>query len=471
MANPHKLLFLASLFFLFSLFFLTVLSFPSLPPQIPLFPSQENPLVPKLFLILPLAAIAFFNLANFLISQKLLKAGQNIAAFALPVLALISSAAVFFAILSLIRNFPISPLFPGEEKILSLAAPLTIGAIVGLGLTIFAILLGNRLRIFDKPHGPYPQVRPIPRFGALPIYLSFALLVPIFVPWDKHLAALLLGGGILAIVQTIDDLKPLPFYIQGAGQLLGALVLVAGGIGVDFIGNPLHPFLGEPLLFLDGFKIPLGIGERTFHITLLSDLFTILWVFALTNIVDWLDGLDGLAAGIAAIAAFTLIPVSLRVGTAETVLMASLLLGILIGFLPLNFYPAKIYLGGGAFLLGFWLAALSIFSGAKTGTALLVLAVPTIDAFVVIYNRIRRGQLPFLGDTTHLHHRILEKGFSPQTIVLLEWGICALLALFALTLQGFQKLFAIGVVFILAVVLNKLVLSPPEVEAPAKEKS
>ncbi|MDP1710469.1 MAG: undecaprenyl/decaprenyl-phosphate alpha-N-acetylglucosaminyl 1-phosphate transferase, partial [candidate division WWE3 bacterium] len=110
------------------------------------------------------------------------------------------------------------------------------------------------------------------------------------------------------------------------------------------------------------------------------------------------------------------------------------------------------------FLVGYLLAVLSIFSGAKTGTALLVLAIPIIDALYVIYSRIRSGKSPFVGDKTHLHHRLLKAGISHPQIVLTEWALVLVLAVAAIFLRGFAKFSAVGLVFLAVLLANKLIL-------------
>src|SRR3972149_1540164 len=216
-------------------------------------------------------------------------------------------------------------------------------------------------------------------------------------------------------------------------------------IKITFIGNPLWPYLAPR---------PLDFSA----IPYLSELITAAWIFALINVVDWLDGLDGVAGGIGTIAAVAIAAASFILGTPASALLGVVLAGVLLGFLPLNAPPAKIYLGGGAFLLGYFLAVLSIFSGAKTGTAILILAVPIIDAFLVILSRLRTGKSPFLGDQRHLHHRLMEAGISHPKIVFLEWAIVTALAVAAVVLRGPSKLAAVGLVLLAALLVNQQLL-------------
>uniref|UniRef100_A0A831Z161 Undecaprenyl/decaprenyl-phosphate alpha-N-acetylglucosaminyl 1-phosphate transferase n=1 Tax=candidate division WWE3 bacterium TaxID=2053526 RepID=A0A831Z161_UNCKA len=424
--------------------FAIIFSYPVLPSHVPLLFTAEQGLTTKVFLPAVPALAVIFLLGNAVVSELLLRKRENAAAIFPAFLSLLVSIILTDSLFRILRIFPL-PSSAFEEAIYPLLLPFSTAILLGLGTTFAVSAAARRLKIFDRPHGPYPDVRPIPRLGALPLFVTFAATALLFLPLDAALKGFLLGMGILALIQTIDDVRPLPFWIQGLGHLAAAGAVVWGGIRITFIGNPLWPFIPPQYLAFDA-------------IPYLSELVTVVWIFALINVVDWLDGLDGLAAGVGTIAAGTIVASSLLLDTPASALLGIILAGTLLGFLPLNFYPAQIYLGGGAFLLGYLLAVLSIFSGAKTGTALLVLAVPIIDALYVIYSRVRTGKSPFVGDQTHLHHRLLKAGISHQKIVLEEWALVATLAIAAVLLRGFAKLAAVGLVFLAALLANRLLL-------------
>jgi UDP-GlcNAc:undecaprenyl-phosphate GlcNAc-1-phosphate transferase len=153
------------------------------------------------------------------------------------------------------------------------------------------------------------------------------------------------------------------------------------------------------------------------------------------NAINWLDGLDGLAAGVVAIAALMFAWHSYNLGQVTVPLLPLALAGALLGFLPFNFAPAKIFLGSvGAYLLGYQMATLSILSPAKLSTALLVLAIPIIDVAWLVLNRIRHGRNPLSADRGHLHFRLADSGLSTRKIVLgyylvtILFGLVAVLA-------------------------------------------
>lgn len=435
--------------------FALLLAYPSLPNEVPLLFTAGQGLAAKAFLwSVPLIALLFW-IGDAIASELLLRQREEAAALFPAFLSVFGSVILSSALVRILRIFPI-PTFSFEKELYPLLLPFGTAIVLGLILTGATLGIAKRLHLFDKPHGPYPQVRPIPRLGAVPLFLSFAAVSLLFLPVSPSLKGLLLGGAIVTLVQSIDDIFPLPFWLQGTSHLLAGVAVVLGGTTVNFIGNPLWPYLGSQYFHLDAFPY-------------LSEAFTIVWVFAFINVVDWLDGLDGLAAGIGTIAGLAIAAISILLGTPTTAVLGIILAGTLIGFLPLNFFPARIYLGGGAFLLGYLLAGLSIFSGAKTGTAILVLAIPIIDAVLVILSRVRSGKSPFLGDRSHLHHRLMKAGLSHPQIVLLEWAVVGALAAAAVVLRGLAKFAAIGLVFLAALIANRLLLR--KVESKSQKES
>jgi UDP-GlcNAc:undecaprenyl-phosphate GlcNAc-1-phosphate transferase len=462
---PFKILFAASLTAIVSSFVALIAAFPSLPPEVPLLFTAGETLTAKWLLFLIPAFALFFFLTDAYFTDQLLDQNEPAAAIFPAFLNIMVNFLLAFSLFRIVRLYPTAPL-PFEEIFYPLLFPFLTATTLSLLLTTAIKRASKKLKLTDKPHGAFPTVRPVPRLGAIPLYLTFAACSLTLLPLDKHLVALLIGGGIITLVQSVDDIRPLPFWVQGIGHLLAILAIIIGGVGVDYIRNPLHPLIGDRLIFLDRWQIPIAWRGVVYHFTVLADLLAVVWIFALVNIVDWLDGLDGLAAGVGTIAGVAVIAISIIAATPATALLGAILVGALIGFLPSNFYPARIYLGGGAFLLGYLLAALSIFSGAKTGTALLVLALPIIDALYVIYRRVREKRSPFHGDTTHLHHRLLEKGLSQPQIVSLEWGIVALLAIAALLLSGIYKLIGFLAVFTGALLLNRWLLRRPAAKGP-----
>jgi len=167
---------------------------------------------------------------------------------------------------------------------------------------------------------------------------------------------------------------------------------------------------------------------------------TTLWIVGMLNSANFIDGLDGLLAGIALIAATTLGVISLVDPVSPQPLVAvlcALLAGSLLGFLPFNFHPARVFIGtAGVFAVGYALAVLSIMGTAKVAVALLVLGVPVIDTFWIIIRRVSQKRSPFDADRGHFHHRLLDLGLSHRGAVLMIYAICIALAALSLVLSG-----------------------------------
>jgi UDP-GlcNAc:undecaprenyl-phosphate GlcNAc-1-phosphate transferase len=153
------------------------------------------------------------------------------------------------------------------------------------------------------------------------------------------------------------------------------------------------------------------------------------------NTVNWLDGLDGLAAGVSAIVATVLAVHMIREGQYSVALLPMALLGATLGFLPFNFNPARVFMGSsGSYFLGWGLAALGIIAGAKVATVLLAMGLPIMDVAWLIYHRWRRGGKPGFNGRDHLHHRLVDIGFTQRQIVLGYYLFCTAFGALALGL-------------------------------------
>lgn len=291
------------------------------------------------------------------------------------------------------------------------------------------------------------HARPTPRLGGVPLYAAFVSAVGIswLLPVPRpdvqepyRVAGVLLGATIILLVGVLDDKRPLPPWPQLAGQTAAGVAALLLGVRADFVANPFGGTLDFPLW--------------------LAVAFTLFWILGATNTVNWLDGLDGLAAGVTAIAASVLMLHSLRLGQQSIALLALALAGATLGFLPYNFYPARIFLGGGAYLLGYLLGTLSIIGGTKGATLLLVLGIPILDTAWQIFARLRRGRSPMQAGREHLHHRLFALGLSQPRVVALYYALSLAFGALAIGLStGLEKLVAITVVvLVLAIILTVL---------------
>ncbi len=323
---------------------------------------------------------------------------------------------------------------------------------LGTSLLLIPIadVLGKRFGITAKPDArrrTEGDQRRVSRLGGTAIFGGFTLAVIAaqFLPVERQdpyelirLIGLLLGGTVIFAIQLLDDIFDFSSLPQFMGQYAGAAIAIAFQIFIQYVSNP---FTGQQT---DPFP----------HIVTVTLSF--FWIVGMVNTMNWLDGLDGLAGGVAVIAGLMLfINSAFRVEPAQTSvsLLHLALVGASLGFLLHNFYPSRIFMGGGAPYLGFLLATLSIIGGAKMATILLVMGLPLVDAVWQVFNRARSGRNPFTGDRGHLHFRLLDLGWSQRRIVLAYYYFCTFFGVLALIIESeLYKFIALGVMIALVMV-------------------
>jgi UDP-GlcNAc:undecaprenyl-phosphate GlcNAc-1-phosphate transferase len=329
-----------------------------------------------------------------------------------------------------------------------LLQPLILSFGISFAVTPLVIWIYRRFGWVDDPkknnHPKVVHTKPVPRGGGIPIFLAVGLLSLYFLPLDKHLIGILLGALTLVIVGILDDIYDLNPKIRLVANFLSALLVIGSGVGIAFVSNP----FGEGLIYLNEPQIPIYLLGKVRTIWILADLFALFWIAGLMNFMNWSKGLDGQLPGVAAIAAIVVALLSLKFSADitqwEVTALALLVAGAYLGFLPWNFFPQKIMPGyGGGALAGYFLAILAILSTTKVGTLLVVLGIPIIDALFVIIRRIMTGQSPLKGDTRHLHHTLMQLGWSKRKIAFFYWIITAGLGFIALQLNSRQKFYTI----------------------------
>lgn len=270
------------------------------------------------------------------------------------------------------------------------------------------------------------------RFGGLSLISAFLLTVAL----DRNVVltyswwGIILASSIILLFGLWDDVREISWKVQMAVQVFVAGIAVTFGIRMMSIPNP----FGETI-FLDA-------GYLAF----LGAMLTVLWIIVVMNAINWADGIDGLSGGLAFIGFMTIFFLSLRpeVNQPPVAILSLALAGSSLGFLSFNAYPARIFAGtSGAWFLGFMLATLAVFSGTKIATTLSVLALPILDAVWVVFDRIRSGVSVFAPDRRHLHHRLLEKGWSARRIDTFFYGIAVSLAFIALHTGAVGKLYTL----------------------------
>ena len=341
---------------------------------------------------------------------------------------------------------------------MSFVLPFVISFSACLILTPIIANLARKFNFVDDPkkrrHPATIHKKVIPRAGGIAIYLAFVAVTLLFLPMSQKLLGIILGGLVLVIVGVVDDRYDLKNPYKLVLQVIAAILVVAGGVGINFITNPFYllGFLNtsSEVIRLDTFRIVFDFWG-THSIVILADLFALFWIVWVINMVNFSAGVDGQMPGIVLISLLVIFIASLRFYPADQnqLIVSKIALigsGATLGFLIYNFYPAKIFPGdSGSYFLGYLVAVAAILSGAKVGTAILVMAVPLIDGVFTIIRRIASGTSPFLGDRGHLHHRLMELGFGQRRVALFYWLLCAILGAIALLLPSSEKLFA-GVV-------------------------
>ena len=272
----------------------------------------------------------------------------------------------------------------------------------------------------------------------MPIYLGILLGILIFIPIDRTVMYIALAGALVVIIGLLDDRYDLSPYLRFGGNIVCAALVVFSGVHIPFITNPAGGILHFTNISysLAGFSISLG------------QVLAVIWIVWVMNMLNWSKGVDGQMPGIAVISAVIIGIASLRFAQITPEIFSAsqlsfVVAGSALGFLYYNFYPAKIFPGYSATILGFMIGILSIVSGVKLATAILVMGVPIADGIFTISRRVLSKHSPFKHDRGHLHHLLLERGLSQSRIALLYWVMSFLLGLFALNLSSRGKLFAI----------------------------
>ena len=289
-----------------------------------------------------------------------------------------------------------------------------------------------RRGLVDRPGGRKVHETPIPRLGGVAIFLGVAVAVAaqiygeLRLGWGDTLVAdgsleprtiaVLVGMTLVFLVGLWDDLSNLTPGMKFAGQLVAAGVVVASGLRIEYIGNP----LGGGLIDLGLISIPI----------------TLIYIVGFTNVINLIDGLDGLAAGVSAIAATSLLVLAAQGNRLDAAAMAAAVIGACIAFLRYNFNPASIFMGdSGALFLGFTLSVISLMGVMKSTAAialavpLLIIGVPIFDTATAIIRRLLHQRPIQEADKGHIHHRLLGRGFNQRQTVLIIYVWCIALAL------------------------------------------
>ena len=349
-------------------------------------------------------------------------------------------------------------------------------------------LITGVVRIFARRVGAVTPIRerdvhsvPTPRMGGVAVYLGVAaaILMAYKLPAlsaafvsNTEILGVLVAGGVICFVGVLDDRFDLSAITKLAGQVLAAGLLVLFGVQWLFFRVPTGPGGGDGNIYV------LGREQQV--------ILTVLLAVLLVNAMNFIDGLDGLLAGVALITALAsfvfsshVLSVSGNNGLAQPPLIAAALAGACLGFLPHNFYPAKIFMGdSGAMFIGVTMAAAITSTAGKIdpstyplGTrssialvapllvALALVLIPLLDFFLAVIRRTRAGRSPMSADRQHLHHRMLQLGHTHRGAVLIFylWALVVAGGAVAIGYFRWQLVlgpWAVGVLTALALSLN-----------------
>jgi UDP-GlcNAc:undecaprenyl-phosphate GlcNAc-1-phosphate transferase len=332
-------------------------------------------------------------------------------------------------------------------------------------LTLLSILIAikvfPKIGLMDRPHKYGLARKPIPYPGGILLYIVFCALALIFFEPTIKLIGLLVGGALLVGVSFIDDRIELPPWLRLFVQVMVGLIMVAVGIGITKITNPFGGYIP-----LDQVKLTVDWGQTISTLMVFSAIFTVFWIILLVNTMNWLDGIPGLVSGITVIASLTLFFLSISdlVNQPEIATMAIIVAMIAFAFWLFDFYPPKVLLGdSGSMFFGLLLAVMAIFSGGKIATAFLILGFAILDALYVIVHRIFNKKAPWKGGewdkfrkAVHLHHRLLQFGFSERQVLIFIYIISAIFGVSALFLGTRGKFWDIVVLFVATFILGMI---------------
>jgi len=313
------------------------------------------------------------------------------------------------------------------ELIGQVAAALGVGFLIALILTPTVRALAMKVGAIDVPKDDRRMhTDSVPRMGGLAIFFGFFLSVLLFVPMTVQLWRMLLGAAIIVVLGIFDDIYTLGAKFKLVIQIIAAMVVVLGedGLVIEILSNP-NIFSPDPYWELGWLSIPM----------------TVVWIVGMTNAVNLIDGLDGLACGVSSISSLTLLVIALLVGEPGVALLVAALAGGCLGFLPYNLNPAKIFMGDtGSTFLGYVLGCISIQGLFKMYTLIsfvvpfLLFGLPIFDTCFAFIRRIAHGQSPMHADRSHVHHRLIDMGFSQKQAVAVLYVITAILGLSAVVL-------------------------------------
>lgn len=308
---------------------------------------------------------------------------------------------------------------------------------VGLIAFVTAVILTYLVREFArkynyvaKPKSDRWHKKPTAMLGGVAIFLTTIIISLIFVEHTLPSLIILGSSGFLFLVGLIDDVRHIKPYQKLFGQIIGVAIIISSGLALSSNNSET----------MNSVLVPLWTNSQTLNICI-----TAFWLVGITNAINLLDNMDGLATGIAAIAAISLALGFAAAGQTSELLIVSVFVGALLGFLVFNFNPASIFMGDcGSMFVGFFLASSVLLTqvGGRSRGLLLVLAVPVLILFVPIFDttfvtilRKISGRRASQGGRDHTSHRLVALGLSERSAVLMLYGFAILAGLLSVVVR------------------------------------
>ena len=316
-------------------------------------------------------------------------------------------------------------------------------------LTYFVREFARKYGFVAKPKSDRWHKKPTAMLGGVAIFLTTLIISLIFA--EHTIASLIILGSssFLFLVGLIDDIRHIKPYQKLFGQIIGVSIIISGGLALSS---------NDPEA-LNSVLIPLWTNSQTFNI-----LITSFWLVGITNAINLLDNMDGLAAGISTIAAISLALGFAASGQSAELILVSVFIGALLGFLVFNFNPASIFMGDcGSMFVGFFLASSVLLTqvGGRSRGLLLVLAVPVLILFVPIFDttfvtilRKISGRKASQGGRDHTSHRLVALGLSERAAVLMLYGFAFLAGCLYLLVRELHLTQGIALIVIFILVLT-----------------
>jgi UDP-GlcNAc:undecaprenyl-phosphate/decaprenyl-phosphate GlcNAc-1-phosphate transferase len=325
---------------------------------------------------------------------------------------------------------------------ISYLAAFAIAIVVAASLTPIMRWASLRYGLYDAPNARKVHARITPRTGGVAIGLGFfAPLIAIFLTQAQvgrvfyqnvnYMVGLVLGGVLVLAIGVLDDLKGLGAKKKLLGQVVAATIAFVAGFRIEVVSLPI------------GGTIEMGV---------FAYFVTVFWIVGVINALNLIDGLDGLAAGIGFLALVFHFVIGYSNESIWVCLVAASLAGAILGFLFYNFNPASIFMGdAGSMFIGFILALGAVNSGQKTPTTvalltpIIAMGIPIMDTLFSIVRRFLERRPMFSPDRGHIHHRLLDMGFTHRRVVLILYSVSVGLVLLALLLRFSDHKWHMGV--------------------------